>query len=113
MKTNKRVRVKILALLILTSFSSWGQKITKDNIIDQLNKKYTFAKNVKKYTVTYKYTGLNPFQSHDYKHPEAKINRFGMYTIEVDKDKKEYFTHDKSQFPGNFIFEYKHFEKNK
>jgi hypothetical protein len=113
MKTNKRVGTKILALIILISFSSWGQKITTENIIDKLNKKYTFTESARKYTVTYKYTGLNPYQSHDYKHPEAKINRFGIYTIEIDKDKKEYFTHDKNQFPGNFIFEYKHFQNDK
>ncbi|PKV49698.1 metallo-beta-lactamase superfamily protein [Aquimarina sp. MAR_2010_214] len=113
MRTSKLIRVNILALLILTSLSSCGQKITSDNIIDMLNEKYKFTTGLKKYTVTYKFTGLNPYQSHDYKHPEAKINRFGIYTIDVDKEKKEYFTHDKSQFPGNFIFEFKHFQNSK
>ena len=69
MRTSKLVRVKILTLLILTSLSSCGQKITPDNIIDMLNEKYKFTRDVKKYTLTYKYTGLNPYQSHDYKHP--------------------------------------------
>lgn len=110
MRVNNRVRVNILTLLILTSLSLSGQKITSKNIINKLKKKYKFTTNLKKFAVTYKYTGFNPYQSHDYKHPEDKINRFGIYTIEVDKDKKEYFTHDKNQFPGNFVFEFKHFK---
>ncbi len=112
MRTKKLASIQFLALLILTSLASCGQKITKDNIMDALHKKYEFTADVKKYKVTYKYTGLNPYQSHDYKHPEAKINRFGMYSIDIDTKKKEYFTHDKSQFPGNFIFEYKHFQNS-
>ena len=113
MKTNKQARVKIFALLIVTSLSSWGQKITTKNIIDKLNEKYKFTAGVKKYAITYKFTFLNPFQSYDYKHPGAKNTGFGIYTIEVDKEKKEYFTHDKRQFPGNFIFEIKHFKNSK
>ncbi|WP_028889007.1 MBL fold metallo-hydrolase [Tenacibaculum ovolyticum] len=110
MKVNSQIHVNILTLLILSSLSLSGQKITSKNIINKLNNKYKFTANLKKFTVTYKYTGLNPYQSHHYKHPEDKINRFGIYTIEVDKDKKEYFTHDKNQFPGNFVFEFKHFQ---
>lgn len=113
MEINKRISLTILTLIILTSLSSCGQKITSKNILAKLNEKYKFTANEKKYIVSYKYTGLSPYQSYDYKHPEDKINGFGIYTIEIDKEKKEYFTHDRSQFPGNFVFEFKHFQNSK
>lgn len=113
MKTNKLLFVKIIALLILTSLSSCGQKITTDNIIEKLNKKYKFTANAKKYAVTYKEVRYRPYQSYDYKNPNYGVNDFGVNTIEIDKDKKEFFTHTKNQYPGNFIFEFKHFENSK
>ncbi|SEB38196.1 Metallo-beta-lactamase superfamily protein [Tenacibaculum sp. MAR_2009_124] len=109
----KLTRINILIMMSIIHCSSYAQKITKVNIIDKLNEKYKFTNDIKKYMVTYKFTAINPYQSHNYKHPEDKINGYGIYTIEIDRDEKEYFTHDRSQFPGNFVFEFKHFKNNK
>ncbi|CAM1362853.1 MBL fold metallo-hydrolase [Tenacibaculum xiamenense] len=112
MKLTKFIRINTLIMVYLMFFSSYAQKITKDNIVNKLQEKYRFTNDIKKYTVTYKFTSLNPYQSHNYKHPEDKVNGYGIYTIEIDKEKKEYFTHDRSQFPGNFVFEFKHFKNS-
>jgi len=78
--------------------------------MEALQEKYAYATEIQNYSVTYQYTGFNPYQSHDYKHPEHEINGYGTYTIELDKSKQEYFTHDRNQFPGNYVFEFKHFK---
>ena len=96
--------------LSLSLITACKNHVTSANIFELLDKQYAFSSSLNTYAVTYQYTGLNPYQSHDYKHPEHKINGYGTYTIELDKNKQEYFTHDRSQFPGNYIFEFKHFK---
>lgn len=112
MKIAKLTRVKTLIMMCMIFNLSYAQKITKKNIVDKLKEKYEFMNSIEKYRVTYKFTSLNPYQSHNYKHPEDKVNGYGIYTIEIDKAEKEYFTHDRSQFPGNFVFEFKHFKNS-
>ena len=90
MKLTKLIRINTLIMVCLIFSSSYAQKITKDNIINKLQEKYEFIDGIKKYTVTYKFTSLNPYQSHNYKHPEDKVNGYGIYTIEIDKEKKEF-----------------------
>lgn len=102
-----------LIMVFLISSLSYSQKDVKSVFFNKLKNKYMFANDIKKYTVTYKFKSVNPWQSYDYKKPEDKNNGYGIYTIEIDSDKKEYFTHDRSQFPGNFVFEFKHFKNNK
>ncbi|WP_103070397.1 MBL fold metallo-hydrolase [Aquimarina sediminis] len=106
----QKITLLIFALIIYSSCNN--PKTTSQIVFENLQKEYGFSETLKKFRVKYK--SISPFshQSYDYKHPEDPINGYNTSTTEIDLENEQFYSHNKGFYPGEFLFEFFHFQKD-
>jgi len=81
-----------------------------DMAYKKLQKHYALSDDLNKFSLSYQSSRFGKHQSYDY-----NTTKFSTSTslLELDLSNDRFYQHSKSKYPGNFVFEFKHFKNDK